>query len=115
MLSIQRTTVYRHQAAIRNLYGVHGNIELMRVIITGMTKTISQLILTPRGRDIFELILEGKKTNEIAKFLCISYSGVLRHREKMLEQNNCHSMTELVAKYYGLLSDYLPDIHCTGV
>ena len=89
---------------------MHGSIELMRAVIPGMTKTASQLVLTPRGRNVFELVLEGKTINEIAELLCISHSGVLRHREKMLEQNGCHSMNELVAKYYGLLSDFLPDI-----
>lgn len=113
MLSIQRSTVYRHQATIRKLYNVNKSIELMRAILFETKKNLSQLALTPRGRDVFALILEGKTSNEIAEFLCISYSGVLRHREKMLEQNNCHSMNELVSKYYGLLDNSLPDY--TGV
>ena len=110
MLSIQCATVYKHQTAIKKLYAVHGSINLMRAIIAGMAKKTSHLVLTQRGKDVFELILEGKTINEIAELLCISHSGVLRHREKMLEQNGCHSMNELVAKYYGLLSDFLPDI-----
>ena len=83
----------------------------MRAVIPGMKKTASQLVFTPRGRSVFELVLEGKTINEIAELLCISYSGVRRHREKMLDQNGCHSINELIAKYYGLLSDFLPDIH----
>lgn len=113
MLSIQRATVYRHQATIRKLYNVNGSIELMRAIISETKRNLSQLVLTPRGKEVFELVLDGKTSNEIAGFLGISYSGVLRHREKILEQNDCHSMNELVAKYYGLLADSLPD--CTGV
>lgn len=113
MLSIQRATVYRHQATIRKLYNVNVSIELMRAIISETKRNLSQLVLTPRGKEVFELILDGKTSNEIAGFLGISYSGVLRHREKILEQNDCHSMNELVAKYYGLLADSLPD--CTGV
>ena len=84
----------------------------MRAIISETKRNLSQLVLTPRGKEVFELILDGKTSNEIAGFLGISYSGVLRHREKMLEQNDCHSMNELVAKYYGLSADSLPD--CTG-
>ena len=115
MLSIHRTTVYRHQATIRTEYGVHGNIEFMRAILSGLQKpTASQLVLTPRGREVFQLVLAGKTSREIAGILCISYSGVLRHREKMLEQNDCHSMTELVAKYYNLSSDSLPELPCIG-
>ena len=112
MLSIQRATVYRHQATIRKQYNVNGSIELMRAILSETKRNLSQLILTPRGSDVFELVMDGKTSSEIAESLCISYSGVLRHREKMLEQNDCHSMNELVAKYYGLSADSLPD--CTG-
>ena len=112
MLSIHRKTVYRHQATIRAVYDVHGNIELMRAILSGLPKTAAQLVLTPRGMEVFQLILAGKTSKEISELFCINYSGILRHREKMLEQNDCHSMNELVAKYYGLSSDSLPD--CTG-
>lgn len=114
MLSIHRTTVYRHLATIRMVYDVHGNIELMRAILSGLPKNVSQLVLTPRGREVFQLILAGKTSKEIAEIFCISYSGVLRHREKMLEQNDCHSMTELIAKYYNLSPDSLPELPCTG-
>lgn len=114
MLSIHRTTVYRHLATIRMVYDVHGNIELMRAILSGLPKNVSQLVLTPRGREVFQLILAGKTSKEIAEIFCISYSGVLRHREKMLEQNDCHSMTELIAKYYNLSPDSLPELPCIG-
>ncbi len=82
----------------------------MWAIMADMPKRTSRLVFTPRGREIFKLILKGKTTTEIAELICISYSGVLRHREKMLEQNDCHSMNELVAKYYGFSSDFIPDI-----
>lgn len=114
MLSIHLTTVYRHLATIRAVYHVHGNIELMRAIMSGLPKNVSQIILTPRGREIFHLILAGRTSKEIAEHFCISYSGVLRHREKMLEQNDCHSMTELIAKYYNLSDDSLPELSCSG-
>lgn len=96
------------------VYDVHGNIELMRAILSGLPKNVSQLVLTPRGREVFQLILAGKTSKEIAEIFCISYSGVLRHREKMLEQNDCHSMTELIAKYYNLSPDSLPELPCIG-
>ena len=50
MLSIQRTTVYRHQATVRKLYGVHGSIELMRAIASELATNISELTLTSRGK-----------------------------------------------------------------
>ena len=60
---------------------------------------MATLRLTPRGKEVFNLIMEGLTIAEIAERLGISYSGVLRHREKMLLQNDCHSMPELVAKF----------------
>ena len=57
------------------------------------------LRLTPRGKEVFELVMDGLTIAQIAERLDVSYSAILRHREKMLLQNNCHSMPELVAKY----------------
>ena len=105
ILSIQRTTVYRHQVTVRKLYGVHGSIKLMGVIVSELATSISEFTLTSRGKESFELALDGKMISEISKLLCISFSGVLRHREKILEENACHSMNKLIAKYYGLFSD----------
>ena len=57
--------------------------------------------LTPRGKEVFLLVLDGFKTDQIACQLGISRSGVRRHRENMLQDNGCESMIELIAKYYG--------------
>ncbi|WP_366140992.1 helix-turn-helix transcriptional regulator [uncultured Desulfovibrio sp.] len=57
---------------------------------------------TQRGKEVFLLILDGFSNREIAVQLSISPSGVKRHREKMLLQNGCTSMMELVAKYIRL-------------
>jgi DNA-binding CsgD family transcriptional regulator len=46
-----------------------------------------------------ELFMRGCTYRQIAICLDISVSGVLRHREKMLRQNNCRSMLELIAGY----------------
>lgn len=60
------------------------------------------MTFTPRGKEVFHLVLKGKKGVEIAALLGMSRSGVRRHQEKMLLQNDCRSMLELVAKYYSL-------------
>ena len=52
-----------------------------------------------------ELFMRGFKYNEIAKRLGISRSGVRRHLEKMLWQNECKSTLELVAKYRAWLAE----------
>ncbi|WP_291447667.1 LuxR C-terminal-related transcriptional regulator [Desulfovibrio sp.] len=57
--------------------------------------------LTPRGKEVFSMILNGTSNKCIAKHLGMSLSGVRRHREKMLLQNDCENTLELLAKYYG--------------
>ena len=47
--------------------------------------------------------MRGITYKQIAERLGISLSGVRRHREKMLWQNECRSMLELVAKYQAWL------------
>lgn len=61
---------------------------------------MSTIQLTPRGKEVFELAMQGLSIKKISECLGISYSGVLRHREKMFLQNDCSSMQELIAKYH---------------
>ena len=58
------------------------------------------LKLTPRGTEVFQLILKGVSDKNIGENLGMSYSGVRRHKEKMLLMNGCNTMLELVSKYY---------------
>ena len=46
------------------------------------------------------LMVQGYSDMEIACKMRISYQRVRQHKEKMLEQNNCTSVSELFAKYY---------------
>ena len=45
-------------------------------------------------------MVQGYSDMEIACKMRISYHRVRQHKEKMLEQNNCTSVSELFAKYY---------------
>lgn len=58
-----------------------------------------QLKLTPRGKEVFCLILEGLVYRDIAKRLGITRDGVKRHVEKMLLANDCAKMFDLIAKH----------------
>ena len=100
-LSIDVATVYWHLAAVRKIFGVHSNIELLHKLNEDIKVDMSTIKLTPRGREVFELSMRGLSIKEISKRLGISYSGVLRHREKMLLVNQCSSMLELILKYHG--------------
>ena len=85
---------------IRKKFDVHSNIELIHKILNKSKVDISPIKLTPRGKEVFELAMLGLNINKISKRLGISYSGVLRHREKMLLENNRTSMFELIMKYH---------------
>ncbi len=60
----------------------------------------SPLRLTSRGSEVFTRILKGMSTKEVAENLGMSTSCVRRHKEKMLLQNNCGTMRELIARHY---------------
>ena len=99
-LSIEVVTAYWHLATVRKIFGVHSNIELLHQLNEGTGADMSTIRLTPRGKEVFELAIRGLSIKEISERLRISYSGVLRHREKIFLQNNCTSMSQLIAMYH---------------
>ncbi|HET8921724.1 MAG TPA: response regulator transcription factor [Candidatus Acidoferrum sp.] len=52
--------------------------------------------LTPREREILQLLAEGKSNKEIAGFLGISVKTAETHRANIMLKLNFHSITELV-------------------
>lgn len=101
MLSIDRKIVYLHLAHIRKSIGAHSSIEMLHMLFAEQNADYTNpLKLTPRGAEVFNLILQGVSDKKIGETLGMSYSGVRRHKEKMLLVNGCDSMLELVAKYY---------------
>lgn len=52
--------------------------------------------LTPREREILQLLAEGKSNKEIASFLSISVKTAETHRANIMLKMNFHSITELV-------------------
>jgi len=52
--------------------------------------------LTPRERDVLELVLKGQSSKVIARELAISHRTVEQHRGRLLEKFNVSSVTELV-------------------
>jgi DNA-binding NarL/FixJ family response regulator len=52
--------------------------------------------LTSREREITQLVTEGKNSNEVASFLCISVKTVDTHRANIMRKLQIHSRTELV-------------------
>lgn len=55
--------------------------------------------LTPRQREITELIAQGKTEREVAHALGISRHTVKAHKRKMFERTGCVSSVELAVKF----------------
>lgn len=59
-------------------------------------ETPSQSILTPRQREILQLVAEGKSTKEIAFMLSVSVKTVEAHRAQMMDRIGIHDVPGLV-------------------
>jgi DNA-binding CsgD family transcriptional regulator len=53
-------------------------------------------VLTPREREIVQLVAEGKSTKEVADKLKISPKTADTHRTNIMRKLNLHSVSELV-------------------
>jgi len=53
-------------------------------------------LLTPREREILQLIAEGKSNKDVANMLNLSLYTVETHRSNILEKLNLHSVPELI-------------------
>ena len=60
--------------------------------IPGVTRDL----LTPREREVLQLITEGKKNSEIAELLMRSLHTVRNHRARLMRKLGAHSAAELV-------------------
>jgi DNA-binding NarL/FixJ family response regulator len=52
--------------------------------------------LTPRQREIIQLLAEGKSSKEIAVALGLSTKTAETHRANIMKRLNCHSASEIV-------------------
>ena len=52
--------------------------------------------LSPREREVLQLIAEGHANKAVAERLCISVATVETHRAHVLEKLNLHNTAELV-------------------
>jgi DNA-binding NarL/FixJ family response regulator len=63
------------------------------------------LRLTPRQREIVQLLAEGKNSREIASALGTTFKTVETHRANIMRRLECHSVTELVR--YAIRNDII--------
>jgi DNA-binding NarL/FixJ family response regulator len=52
-------------------------------------------VLTPREREVFQLLALGKANKEVAAQLSLSLGTVKKHRENLQRKLDCHSAAEL--------------------
>ena len=52
-------------------------------------------VLTPREREVFQLLAIGKANKEVAAMLDLSLGTVKKHRENLQRKLDCHSAAEL--------------------
>lgn len=62
----------------------------------GDNEESNALRLTPRQREIAQLLAEGKNSREIAAALGTTFKTVETHRANIMRRLDCHSVTELV-------------------
>ena len=58
--------------------------------------TVGRSRLTPREREIVQLLAEGKSTKEVAVALGLSVKTAETHRANIMRRLDCHSISELV-------------------
>jgi len=99
-LSLAREIVYLHLANARKRLNAHSSIELLYIVSGGISIDCTIIKLSPRGEEIFKFIMQGWSGKQISKHLGISKSAVRRHKEKMLLDNDCKTIIELISKCY---------------
>ena len=52
--------------------------------------------LTPREKQVFKLLAEGKTSRDISKYLTISLKTAMTHRTNLMEKLKIHSRSELI-------------------
>jgi two-component system response regulator NreC len=70
---------------------------VIRDFVAGWRTTSSSAfsVLSPREREVLQLMAEGKSTNQIADGLCVSVKTVEAHRKQVMTKLGIHSVAEL--------------------
>jgi DNA-binding CsgD family transcriptional regulator len=104
MVCLSYETIRWHLRNLRKAFDVHTSRELLLAADIHAPTDQATVRFSPRGREVMELFMRGCTHRQIAQSLGISLSGVQWHREKMLWQNDCDFMLELIARYKAQLA-----------
>jgi DNA-binding NarL/FixJ family response regulator len=75
--------------------------DVAGVVVEGFVRSASPSpsspfeVLTPREREVLQLLAEGKRTKEIASILGVSVKTVESHRSRTMKKLDVHSVAEL--------------------
>ena len=102
---LKRSVASQLKDAIRTVHAgqryLHPSVadELVDLVTTG--RSIDETEddydrLTPREKQVFKLLAEGKTSREISKYLTISLKTAMTHRTNIMEKLNMHTRSELI-------------------
>lgn len=94
---------------IQNDINVKENLKLLKITILESIgeRTIKTLIpLSPREKEVFPLLIEGKTSNNIAKTLFISTNTVKKHITNILNKSGCNNRLELISYGINQITNY---------
>jgi DNA-binding NarL/FixJ family response regulator len=81
--------------------------ELVDLVTTGRSLEENDYDrLTPREKQVFKLLAEGKTSREISKYLTISLKTAMTHRANLMEKLGMHSRSDLIR--YALREGIIP-------
>jgi DNA-binding NarL/FixJ family response regulator len=70
--------------------------ELVHPRIRGHASRLNQKPLSPREREVLQLLAEGHSAQDIAKRLYLSVKTIETHRRKIMEKLGLHSIAQLI-------------------
>ena len=99
---------YRRKSFLPQLNGPWLTIEVMRGQRTQHEVVRAHIAkLTPREREVFELVIRGKTNKQVANVLGATERTIKAHRHRVMEKLQVQSLAELVslAERAGILRD----------
>jgi len=100
---LKRSVAAQLKEAIKTVYGGQRYLhpvaaeELVDLVTAGKSLEEDDYDrLTPREKQVFKLLAEGKTSRDISKYLTISLKTAMTHRANIMAKLNMHSRSELI-------------------
>jgi len=100
---LKRSVAAQLKEAIKTVYGGQRYLhplaaeELVDLVTAGRSLEEDDYDrLTPREKQVFKLLVEGKTSRDISKYLTISLKTAMTHRANIMAKLNMHSRSELI-------------------